>query len=161
MLKMELQMFAEKPKKNKNAKRKHYIAEWTSDDQEEKDYKWLAVGITSISDDTEEQTEDGGDYSGDGTVTTEITGISEKWTVEGSLLNDDPAQQIIASKEYELGDGRKVWHKIVRTNGEIYEAPATISDLKAKGGGEFSEFEPFSCALNFTKIPENIGTETP
>ena len=157
MIKLNLQMFAdERPVKTKNANRKHYIAVMKGETKPtSQEYQHLARGITNIDDNSAEQTEESGDYAGDGTIATEVIGISEKWTFSGDLINDDPAQKIIIDMKREYGDKRRVWHKIVQTNGETYEGKATVSGIKT-GGGEFSSFEEFACEINFDALPELV-----
>lgn len=154
MIKLNLQMFAEeRPVKTKNANRKHYIAVYEGATKPaSSDYLHLARGITNIDDNSDEQTEDSGDYAGDGTIATEVIGISEKWTFSGDMINDDPAQKIIIDMKRKWGDDRKIWHKIIQTNGEVYEGLATVSGVKT-GGGEFSSFEEFACEINFDELP--------
>ena len=92
---------------------------------------------------------------GDGTPTTEIVTIAEKWTVTGTYDATDAAQALVASKKRVLGDARKVWHKIVQTDGKTFAGIATLSEIKA-GTGEATTYEEFSCVLNYDQIPTEI-----
>ena len=121
----------------KNALRKHYIADWKKEHTQAPDkteYLRVAKNISSITDDTDEETDDKAFYDGDGTKEKKVVGISEAWKVEGLRDYDDPAQNLIASKKRKTGDDRKVWHKIVDPveKTEVNEV-ATLSDIKSGG----------------------------
>lgn len=144
----------------KNALRKHYIADWAKEHTEapaKEQFKRLAKNISSITDDTDEETDDKAFYDGDGTKEKKVVGISESWKVEGLRDYDDEAQNVIASKKRKTGDNRKVWHKIVDSveKTEVVEV-ATLSDIKS-GGGDAGDDETFECTITFNKIAK----ETP
>lgn len=152
LLKMNLQTFA----RAKNAARLHHIMEWTDTEEvpaaSAEGWLRLAKFISTIGDDTDEATEDEGFYDGDGTTETTVTGVAGAYSPEGYFDPEDPAQALIASKKYEIGDGRKVWHKVTMTNGDIYIQRATLTDIVA-GAGDAVEFEDFSCTIRFDRIP--------
>ena len=83
-----------------NSERKHYIAPWTDDETkpDEAGYLWLASGITTMGNDTEDKTEDYNDYTG--IDTTDITGVQVKWTPEGYVDFEDEAQALVNTKRY-------------------------------------------------------------
>lgn len=143
--------------RKKNALRGHFIAALDESDKTKVPTVWLELAkwITEITDDTDEGTEETGYYDGDGTPTTEIVTIAEKWTVTGTYDATDAAQALVASKKRVLGDERKVWHKIVQTDGKVYAGIATLSEIKA-GTGEATTYEEFSCVLNYDQIPTEI-----
>ena len=144
----------------KNALRKHYIADWKKEHTQapaKEEFKRLAKNISSITDDTDEETDDKAFYDGDGTKEKKVVGISEAWKAEGIRDYDDDAQNLIASKKRKTGDERKVWHKIVDSveKAEVCEV-ATLSDIKS-GGGDAGDDEEFGCTLTYNKIAK----ETP
>lgn len=143
--------------RKKNALRGHFIAELDETDKTKVPTVWLELAkwITEITDDTDEGSEEVGYYDGDGTPTTEIVTIAEKWTVTGTYDATDAAQALVASKKRVLGDARKVWHKIVQTDGKTFAGIATLSEIKA-GTGEATTYEEFSCVLNYDQIPTEI-----
>lgn len=154
LLKMNLQTFA----RNKNAKREHYLAEYTPGQEaaplaDGENWLRLAKYISSIGDDTDEQTDDTGFYDGDGTPETTVTAVSGAYSPEGSYDPEDKAQALVASKKYKIGEGRKVWHKVVMTNGDTYIGRATLTDIIA-GAGDATEYEDFSCTITFDRIPD-------
>lgn len=142
--------------KKKNALRKHFIAEWTSDDTEPTEEDWLplAHNIVTIEDDSDEDTEDSGDYAGDGSTETILNGRSEKWNFEGSYDAEDPAHKLLASMRRKVNDDdRKVWHKIIETNGDEVVGVAKAMEIKA-GGGDATEYETFEGHLDYIKTPK-------
>ena len=143
--------------RKKNALRGHFIAALDAVTPTKEPTEWLELAkwITEITDDTDEGTEEVGYYSGDGTPTTEIVTIAEKWTVTGTYDATDAAQALVASKKRVLGDARKVWHKIVQTDGKTFSGIATLSEIKA-GTGEATTYEEFSCVLNYDQLPQEI-----
>lgn len=154
MIEMDLQYFARK----KNALREHYIAEYTPGEEtapakEAEIWLPLAKYISSISDDTDEETDDTGFYDSDGNPETTVTSVSGAYSVEGFYDSEDKAQALIASKKYKLGENRKIWHKINQTNGDVLIGRATITDIVA-GAGDATEYEEFSCKITFDTLPK-------
>ena len=141
--------------RNKNAKRQHSIQDYVQGEEPKEDgYLLLARWITSITDDTQEETEDFADYAGDGTPSTDVTSVSGAYSVEGTYDPEDKAQALVASKKYDTGNGRKVWHKATSADGKKeWEAVATLSGIVA-GGGDASAYEDFSCNIRFDTRPE-------
>ena len=140
--------------RQKNAKRRHFVAPWTSDDKkpEEEDYLPLAKWIPTIEDDSDEDTDDYGDYAGDGANRTILNGRSEKWNFEGTYDPEDKAQKLIAER-VTTDDGRKLWHKIIETNGTTVEGVAAAMEIKA-GSGDATDYEEFSGHLDYVRTPE-------
>lgn len=145
--------------RKKNALRLHEIAELDTTDPKKVPTTWLPLAkwISEITDDTDESSEETGYYDGDGTPTTDIVSIAEKWTVTGMYDAKDAAQALVASKKRSLGEERKVWHRITQTDGKVFQEIATLSEIKA-GTGEATAYEEFSCILNFDQIPKEVTT---
>lgn len=146
--------------RKKNALRKHYVAPWAKGQTEapaKEQFKPLAKYISSIEDDTDEETDDSAFYDGDGTKEKSVVSVNESWSFEGMYDPDDEGQKLIAGVKRKTGDDRKVWHKIVSADEttEVVEV-ATASDIVA-GGGDAGEYETFKCKLSFNKLPK----ETP
>lgn len=142
--------------RQKNASRKHFIAPWTSDDKEPTEEEWLPLAhfIETIEDDSDEDTADSGFYDGDGNTETVLNGRSEKWNFSGSYDSADKAQQLIAGMRRKTSDDeRKLWHKIVETNGDTVTGVAKAMEIKA-GGGDATEYESFEGHLDFVKTPK-------
>lgn len=119
----------------------------------------LAKWIQTVTDDTDEETETIGYYDGDGTPQTDIISVAKSYTFEGLYDDEDPAMKFIASLEFETGEGRKIMFKQVRSNGDVLEGPATVSNIVVTGG-EATEFATFSCTITWDKKPE-ITPATP
>lgn len=113
----------------------------------------LAKWIQTVTDDTDEETETIGYYDGDGTPQTDIISVAKSYTFEGLYDDEDPAMKFIASLEFETGEGRKIMFKQVRSNGDILEGPATVSNIVVTGG-EATEFATFSCTITWDRKPE-------
>lgn len=140
----------------KNALRGHFIQAYERGQDEPSTEEWLELAnyITDISDDTNEETEDIAYYSGDGTPETEVTSVAMGYTVEGTYDSEDAAQAHIASLRFELGQGRKVWHRVVSADGkEEFVGRATVSAIVA-GSGAASDYETFSCTIRFDQLPK-------
>lgn len=148
--------------RNKNAIRKHLVAEYDPETTEvptEEEYFELAKWITDVEDATDENVEDYADYAGDGTPKSEVISVKEAYDVTGTYDPTDKAQALIASKKRKIGDGRKIWHKIVSANEtEEAEGVATVSAIIA-GSGNAADFEAFGCNIAYDTIPE--VTEVP
>lgn len=122
--------------------------------KEPTDYLELAKWISTIDDDTDEETDDAGYYDGDGNKKTEVTSVSEAWTFEGTYDKEDPAQQLIVAKKRKIGDGRKLWHKIVESDGKKqWIGVATATEIKG-GGGDATDYEEFRCKLTYDAVPK-------
>lgn len=138
----------------KNAERQHFVQAYTPG-QEEPGDEWLELAkyITTIGDDTNEGTEEEAFYDGDGTPETTVTSVAEAYTPEGSYDPEDEAQELIASLKRSTGDGRKIWHRVVRSDGKKeWVGRATVSAIVA-GAGDASAWETFSCNIRFDRIP--------
>jgi hypothetical protein len=140
----------------KNALRGHFIGAFDSMTPTAPPTEWLEVAkwISTVGDETEEQTDDTGFYDGDGTPETSVTGVAGAYSFEGFYDAEDPAQAMIAGMKYKIGDDRKVWHKIVSADGKKqWVGPATVSDIIA-GAGDATEFEDFSCTITYNQLPK-------
>ncbi len=141
--------------RSKNALRGHFVQAYTSG-AEEPGTEWLELAkwISTIGDDTQEETEDAAYYDGDGTPETEIISVAGAYTPEGTYDPEDAAQALIAGLKYKTGDGRKIWHKVVSADGaKEWVGRATVSAIVA-GAGDASAYETFSCNIRFDQLPE-------
>lgn len=142
--------------RNKNAKRGHFVADFDPKNAKQEPTEWLELAkwISNIEDDTDEETDDTGYYDGDGNKETEVVSISESWTVEGTYDDEDPAQALIVSKKRKTGDGRKLWHKIVESNGKKQHVGVATATEIVGGGGDATEHEKFGCKLTYNGLPK-------
>lgn len=148
--------------RKKNAIRRHLIADMTVDGAKpaEGDYLELAKWITDIEDASDEEVEDYADYAGDGTPKSEVISIKEAYSVSGTYDSTDEAQALVASKKRLVGEGRKVWHKIITADEkQEIEGIATLSEI-VTGSGNASEYEAFGCTISYDSVPE-VTEHTP
>lgn len=143
--------------KVKNVTTEHHIADIPKG-EEAADYLRLAAGILEVGSENDEQTEEFAYYDGDGTPETEVLSIKKNHPFNGHFEKSDPAQQLIASKEFETGNGRKIMYKQVRSDGKTLIGEATLTDVNVTGGPA-EEYRPISGTITWNKIPE--VTETP
>lgn len=149
--------------RQKNALRGHFIAEIDAKSPAKvpTTFLELAKWIASVSDDTDEQTDDTGYYDGDGTQETTVIGVSGSYGFEGSYDPEDPAQALIAAMKYKIGDARKVWHKVVSAdNKKQWVGLATVTDIVA-GAGDATEYEDFSCTITYNQLPVESAVTKP
>jgi len=71
--------------RQKNALTEYYIAEMPADGLEP-EYLRLAKWISTVTDDTDEETEDTAFYDGDGTPETDIISVKKTYAFEGFLM---------------------------------------------------------------------------
>lgn len=140
--------------REKNALRGHFIQAYVPGTETPTD-EWLELAkyISSISDDTQEETEDTAFYDGDGTPETSVISVAGAYSIEGQYDPTDAAQELIAGLKYKTGEGRKVHHKIVSAVGtKQWVGRATVTAIVA-GSGDASSYETFSCNIRFDTIP--------
>lgn len=146
--------------RQKNALRGHFIQAYVPGVEKPTEV-WLELAkyISSISDDTQEETEDTAFYDGDGTPETSVISVAGAYSVEGQYDSTDEAQEMIADLKYKIGEGRKIYHKIVSADGtKRWVARATVTAIVA-GSGDASAYETFSCNIRFDTMPtETVPT---
>lgn len=141
--------------REKNALRGHFVQAYVpGGEAATEDWLELAKYISSISDDTSEETEDTAFYDGDGTPETSVISVAGAYSIEGQYDPTDAAQELIANMKYKTGEGRKVHHKIVSAVGtKQWIGRATVTGIVA-GSGDASAYETFSCNIRFDSIPK-------
>lgn len=138
--------------RNKNALRQHWVAAIPIGSADA-DYKRLAAWITDINDDTVEEVEETAFYDGDGTPTSDVVSVAMSYSFSGHYDPDDDAQALIAGLRLETGDGRKIMHKVIESDGaKEFVGIATVTDIVA-GSGAAEDYEEFSCTIKFDEIP--------
>lgn len=137
--------------KFKNALTEHYVGAIVADIAET---VWLrlAKGISSVTDDTDEEVEEQAWYDGDGTKEKDLVSKTFTYNFEGEFDGVDEAMSFIAGLEFKLGDDVKVNYKQVRKDGKTLIGPATASGIKTIGG-DAAEFQPFEVAISWDEIP--------
>lgn len=141
--------------RNKNALRKHYIQPYKPGiDPDEQGWLRLAKYITNIGVEPNETTDEEAFYDGDGTPEETVTSVARAYTFEGYFDPEDPAQALIESLQYKIGDERKVWHRVVRSDGKKEWVGRATVLAPIAGQGEAQVHEEFSCTIRFDQIPE-------
>lgn len=149
--------------RSKNALRGHFVAPYDPQAPDTPPTEWLELAkwISTIGDDTNEETEDEAFYDGDGTPETTVVSVAGAYTPEGYYDPEDPAQALIASLKYKTGDGRKIWHRVVSADGKKeWVGRATVTNIVA-GAGDAQSYETFSCTITFDQIPEEKDITVP
>lgn len=147
-LTMDLQRFA----RSKNALTEYYVAELPVSPETEPEWKRLAKYISSVPDETDEETEDTAYYDGDGTPETDVMSVKKGFTFEGLRDPEDEAQNLVANREMTVGDDRKIMLKQVRPNGDVFQGRATATEIIVSGG-DASEYQPFECTITWDRLP--------
>lgn len=131
----------------------------------------LSRGITEIAPSPNESTEDKDYYDGYGTPTTDVTSTQIQYEVTGDRCYGDPAQDFIASRALETGDGRKTQFRHTSPNGDTIEGDCTLLNLTPNSGqGGASALGAFSCTIATAgaptfkpggklKLPEQVTAE--
>lgn len=140
----------------KNALRGHFIAPIDETTPEAAPTEWLELAhyIVSVTDDTNEETEDEAFYDGDGTPETNVISVAGSYSFEGHYDSTDPAQKMIADMKYKVGEGRKLWHKVVAADGTAEWIGTATATAIIAGSGDASAYETFSTTITYDQIPE-------
>lgn len=138
-----------------NYKRKHFLAEFKEGTEPtEEDFKRLSHRIADINDDSSDETDSQVFYdSEDGTAEETLLSRTETWSFEGQYDPKDECHQIVKKAKRSDDEGRKVWHKIIETDGTEVVGLAKIFDPIA-GGGAAADKEALSGRIAFIKKPE-------
>ena len=142
--------------RTKNALRGHFIGEIDETDPTIEPTVWLelAKSIATVSDDTDESTDDKAYYDGDGTPEEETTSVKGIYTFEGLYDPEDPAQALIAGMKFKTGSARRVWHKVVTSDGKkSFTQIANAGDIIC-GSGDASDYEEFKVKLSWLRLPD-------
>lgn len=140
-----------------NALRQHLVADIDKNNptQVPNDDKFFPLEkyIKSIEDESDEETEDEAFYDGDGTPEETVNSVVVGYAVEGYYDPADKAQALIVSKKYKTGEGRRLWHRVIQSDGKVQHTQiANLTGIK-NGGGEASEYEQFEVTLKWIKTP--------
>ena len=142
--------------RHKNAERQHLIApiDETTPEVVPTEFLPLETYITSIEAANTEEAESVAYYHGDGTPEQDVLSIAKGYNVTGERFYGDAAQDLIAGMEGKLGAERKLWHKVIRADGEKqFVGIATVTEIVADGG-EAGVNEAFSNTITYDEYPE-------
>lgn len=149
LIKLNIQKFA----RSKNALTEYHLADLPTTEGGEPEWKRLAKFISSVPDESDEETEDTAYYDGDGTPETDVMSVKKAFAFEGLRDPEDEAQNLVADREMLTGDGRKIMLKQVRPNGDTFQGRATVTDIIVSGG-DAAEYQPFECTISWDRLPQ-------
>lgn len=138
---------------NVNSKRGHFIAPFTTTSATPSESSWLELGagIEDISDSSADSTSERFFYNGE--HSNAVNRVTVAYDVSGVYDATDPAQEMIANMKLKTGVGRKVWHKVVSSDGmKQWVGHATVTDIVA-GSGAAEDEEAFGCTITFNMTP--------
>lgn len=129
-------------------------------------WAWVGPGITDLTNDRSEKTEENDDYSTGGNTETTVTGVTASTSVSGNRLIGDPFQDWLASIEECFGKERETQRRVVSPTGEIIQDAITVKDVVASGpNGSASSKQGISCTFARNDTPELVqeakGTHLP
>lgn len=139
----------------KNALRVHEIGVFDPTKPTTEPTAWLKLAkyIETVNDESDEDTDDTGYYDGDGTPEETVLSVVGGFSFEGLYDAEDPAQALIASMKYKIGDDRRVWFRVTSADKKKkWTQVANVSEIKA-GDGDATEYEAFECAIKWIKQP--------
>lgn len=126
---------------------------------------WFGPGISSITKDKSETTEEEYFYDGFGQAENAVSGLSQSLTVEGKRRMDDPCQNWVASHEDDTGDDLLTTLRQTDPTGKVIERDVTVHEIKAGQDGAANEKAKFSCKISFNGQPrlvqESVGSALP
>ena len=138
---------------NVNSNRGHIIAPFTTASATPAESAWLELGagIEDISDSSADSTSERFFYNGE--HSNAVNRVTVAYDVSGVYASTDPAQKLIADMKLKTGNGRKVWHKVVSSDGtKQWVGHATVTDIIA-GSGAAEVEEAFGCTITFNMTP--------
>lgn len=139
----------------KNALRVHEIGVFDPTKPTTEPTAWLKLAkyIETVNDESDEDTDDTGYYDGDGTPEETVLSVVGGFSFEGLYDAEDPAQALIASMKYKIGDNRRVWFRVTSADKKKkWTQVANVSEIKA-GDGDATEYEAFECTIKWIKQP--------
>ncbi|MBQ9042308.1 MAG: Ig-like domain-containing protein [Eggerthellaceae bacterium] len=129
-------------------------------------WAWVGPGITDLTNDRSEKTDENEDYSTGGNTETTVTGVTASTSVSGNRLIGDPFQDWLASIEECFGSERRTQRRIVSPTGEVIQDEITVKDIVVSGpNGAASDKQAISCTFARNDTPQLVseakGTHLP
>lgn len=143
----------------KNALRVHEIGVFDPTKPTTEPTAWLKLAkyIETVNDESDEDTDDTGYYDGDGTPEETVLSVVGGFSFEGLYDAEDPAQALIASMKYKIGDDRRVWFRVTSADKKkTWTEVANVSEIKA-GDGDATEYEAFECTIKWIRQPKEAA----
>lgn len=119
--------------------------------------KWaeLAAGISTVDTDDSDDSSSESYYDGDGTSTTDITGITTGYSFSGKRYKGDAAQDFVAKMRFQTGNGRIAGMKHVDADGNGEVGMATWQDISVTGG-DANDKGNFSVTAHYRGKPATV-----
>lgn len=116
--------------------------------------EWVELGpyIHTVTDATEDETEEQGYYDGDGTPEDNVNGTKVRYEFQGYYDEEDAGQLFIKSLKHKKGKDRHVLLQVTEPNGTKEVAKATVTNIIARGG-EATAYPVFSCTISLNEEP--------
>lgn len=156
-MKMDLQKFAEEPKKEflLNFKNKVEIDVSGKTDLAEianADFALLAAGITTITPAAADTTDASPYYDGEGFTESTVTGKNITFAIAGHRVFGDKAQDFVAAKFLSIGDELRTLAQWTDAKGNKVQAVVTLTAIVPFGGAANAK-QTFSFTLAFNGKP--------
>ena len=116
---------------------------------------YLGPGVSTIDDDSDDETDDTSYYDSKGAQPEDVIGTKIAYAVSGHRYFGDPAQDLICSLKYVIGDERVLNFRRIAPDGSMIEGPVTVTAIK-DGGGDANEKGTFECTLTFREMPTYV-----
>ena len=113
---------------------------------------YLGQGISEISPDNEDTTDDTAYYHSRGAQPEDVIGTKISYSVSGHRFYGDPAQDFVAGIVTTIGQGRVTDLLHIAPDGSRLEGPITIKDIKPDGG-EANDKGTFEFGFTFREMP--------
>ena len=136
-----------------NALTKFYMAPNAEDAPVGEAWLMLDEGVITIDPDVSEETETFYYWSLNGDSEEVVGSVSQEYSVTAHRFVGDPAQDMVAEKEFAKGRDRIVWFRRLETNGDSYEGKATLKGIKTIGG-DANAYRPLDFSVRWIGKPE-------
>ncbi|MCH4184014.1 MAG: Ig-like domain-containing protein [Eggerthellaceae bacterium] len=113
----------------------------------------LASGITSVEPSDKDKTSSDYYYDGGGDAETSVTGATHAYKVKGDRRFGDPAQDYIARKRFDKGQGRETNFCHIYPDGTKLTTRVSLTDI-TDNGGKANEKGSFGCTINTLGSPQ-------
>lgn len=119
---------------------------------DERTWARLGAGLTGVEPEGNEEIVQEAYLDGEGQASSDVTGGQKVLSFEGNRKVGDPAQDYIASLEFEYGEARRTKLRHIDASGMTTEVAVTIVNI-VTGGGDANDPNSFSFELHFDGIP--------
>lgn len=122
------------------------------DKMSEAKFAVLAAGINNMTSADNETATNDSYYDGEGFGTADVTAKRLQLTLAGHRLDGNAAQDYIASKQLEVGDGLKTLFRWTQPSGDQISGLVTLTNIVSSGGAPGAK-QTFSVVVVFNGKP--------